>query len=79
MGQGRRHDQVFPGDVQIQHPHQLQVLHVLLGDPGDGDIEDVVLVLFDQVQEEVQGPLEDIDLDGVSVDAEGMFCISLHG
>ena len=39
--------------VQVQRLHQVEVRQVLLGDEGDGDVEDVQLVLADQVEQEI--------------------------
>ena len=45
-----------------------EVLEVLLGDQRDGDVEDVELVLADQVQQQVERPLEvgQRDAEGVA-------------
>ena len=70
--------------------HQLEVDQVLLADPGNRDLGDLDLVLSDQVQQEVERPLEDGKLDGIranrvrdgGVGHEGGFVVSVaeaHG
>jgi hypothetical protein len=54
----RRHEQVLAGDLEVQLAHELEVLEVAIGDEADRDLEDVELVLLDQVQEQVERPLE---------------------
>ena len=46
---------------------QRDVAEVLLGDEGDRDVVDVQLVLANQVQEQVERPLEGIELDLIGV------------
>ncbi len=53
-----RHLQKFTGQVDVEVLDQLDVLQVLLGDPGDGNVVDVHLFLADQMQQEVQRPLK---------------------
>ncbi len=56
--QRRRHQQVLAGDVEVELPHHVEVFEVLLGDLRDGDVGDLHLVQADQVQQEIEGPLE---------------------
>ena len=56
--EGRRHHQVLAGDVEVQLAHQLEVLEVLLGDLRDRHVGDLELVLADQVQQQIERPLE---------------------
>ena len=61
--QGGGHDEVFAGNVQVEALHQLQRGQVLLGDGGDGYVDDVELVLLDQVEQQVQRAFVDLELD----------------
>ena len=61
--QGGGHLQEFPGAVELGRLDGLHRLEELVGDLGDGDVEDVDVLHPDQVQEEVQGALEPIDVD----------------
>src|SRR5262249_20252557 len=63
--QRRRHEQILTGNVEIQRAHLIEVRNVLLGDERDGNVEDVELVLPDQMQQEIERPLEDFELDVV--------------
>lgn len=45
------HQQVLARDVHVQRAHQVEVLEVLLGDEGNGDVENAQLVPLDQVQQ----------------------------
>ena len=65
VGQRRRHHQVLGGDLHRHRLHRLQVRQVLLGDEGDGDLQDVQLVRLAQVQQQIQRPLELGQLDPV--------------
>ena len=67
MDQRRRHHQELTGDVEIQVLHQLDVVEVLLGDQRDRDVVDVHLVLANEVQEQIERPLEGVELDLVGV------------
>ena len=53
-----RHHQVLARHVDAQNAHQGQVLEVLFGDEADRNVEDVELMLLNQVQEQVERPLE---------------------
>ena len=55
LRQHGRHDQVLPGQLQLQHLHQFNVSHVLFGDPGDGYVEDVQVLALDEIQQQVEG------------------------
>jgi hypothetical protein len=58
-----RHDQVLPGQLQIELLHEAQMPEILGGDVGDRDIRDVQLVPLDEVQEQIERPLECVELD----------------
>ena len=68
MQQRRSHHQELAGDVEVDLPHSLEVLEVLLGDERDGDVEDVEAVLADEVQQQVERALEvgQRDAEGVA-------------
>jgi hypothetical protein len=66
VAQGRRHHQVLAGDVDVEAGHRVEVLEVLLGDERDRDVEDRELVLLDQVQEQIERPLEHVEGNGVA-------------
>jgi hypothetical protein len=38
--------------------HQIDVFHILTGNLGDRDIQDIQIVLADQIKQEIKGPLE---------------------
>ena len=54
----RRHHQELPRHVQVEVLHQVDVVEVLLRDDRDRDVVDVHLVLLDEVQQQIQRPLE---------------------
>src|SRR5579871_3771758 len=49
LGQHGGHHQVFAGELQLHLLHELDVLHVLARDLGDGDVEDVQVLAADEV------------------------------
>ena len=57
------HHQVFAGNVEIELFHELDGLHVLRRNLGDGDVGDIHLVDPDQMQQQVERPLEERQLD----------------
>ena len=66
VAQGRRHQQVFAGDIDVHRLHRIEVLEILLGDERDGNIEDVELVFLHQVKQQVERSLEDFEFDVVA-------------
>ena len=54
----RGHADELAGHVEVDLLHRLERLQILLGDQGDGDVEDVDLVLVDEVQQQVERALE---------------------
>jgi hypothetical protein len=58
--QRRRHLQELPGPLQLQPVHLRDHRQELLGDARDRDVEDVDVLLANQVQQEVERPLEAI-------------------
>ena len=55
-----RHQQVFRRQLQIEPLHQLHVLHVLSGDLQDRQVQDVELLTPDEVEQQIQRPLEGV-------------------
>ena len=58
-----RHDEVLARDTQIELPHRVDVGEILLGDEGDGDVEDVDRMRLDEVQQKIEGTFELTDLE----------------
>ena len=56
-----RHQQVFRRQLQIEPLHQLHVLHVLGGDLQDRQVQDVELLTPDEVEQQIQRPLEGVE------------------
>ena len=56
LGQRRGHHQILAGELELQFLHQLDVLHVLAGDLGDRDVENVDVLPADQVQQQIERP-----------------------
>ncbi len=56
-----RHQQVFRRQLEVEALHQIHVLHVLGGDLQDGQVEDVELLAPDEVEQEIQRPLEGVE------------------
>lgn len=54
------HEDELPGDLEVEHLHQVQVSEILVGDLDDRDVPDIHLLLPDQVQEQVQRSFEDL-------------------
>lgn len=61
----RGHDDKFGGEVDVEEFKGVDVVEVLLGDALDGDGVDIEFVLFDEVEEEVEGAFEDFEADFV--------------
>src|SRR5947207_2833726 len=53
-----RHVAELPGDVDVELAQELQRRQVPLGDAGDGDVEEIELVLLHEVKEKVERTLE---------------------
>jgi hypothetical protein len=64
VNQSRRHHQEFARDVEIQLLHHVNCLQVLRSNQRDGNVVDIDVVLFDEVQQQIERPLEVIELDG---------------
>ena len=61
------HDDELGGEFDVEHPEGLDVGEVAGGDFFEGDGVDVEFLLFDEVEEEVEGALEDLEVDFVVV------------
>jgi hypothetical protein len=66
MKKGRGHQEVFPGDIQVENFHQLEILQILLRNEGDGDIEDVQFVLLNKMEQQVKRPFKPLQPEGIS-------------
>ena len=66
----RSQDQILPGKVQIERPHDIEIFQILLGDQGNGYIVDVNLIFPDEIEQKIQRTLEDIEFDLI---AHGLF------
>src|SRR5204862_3791449 len=58
-----RHDKVLRSELEVLRPHDLDVLEVLPRERRHGDLEDIQILLSDQVQKEVERPLEGLEHD----------------
>lgn len=59
------HDDELGSEVDVQELEGVDVIEILLGDFLDGDGVDIQLVLFDEVEQEIERTLEDFELDFV--------------
>ena len=48
--QRRGHHDKIAGDLKVEDLHQLEIFHVLGGDPPDRNVVDVHLVFFDEIE-----------------------------
>jgi hypothetical protein len=58
VDQSSRHDEEVAGDVEIELLHQRDGLEILRRDQRDRDVVDVQLVLPDEMQQQIERPLE---------------------
>ena len=65
MDQRRRHVDEVAGDVDIQLFELVQVIEILLGDFGDGNIVDVHLLLANQIEQEIERPFVHRQIDAI--------------
>jgi hypothetical protein len=63
LGQDGGHDQVFGGELEAQLLHHFDVVHVLPGDLGDRDVQDVQVLAADQVEQQVERAFEGLQDD----------------
>src|SRR5262249_10560380 len=61
---GRHHDE-FAGQFDVQFFEGLKIFEVLAGDALERNVVDVDLVLFDQIQQQVERPFKDLQLNFV--------------
>ena len=77
LEQHRGHQQVFGGELEVGGPHRLDVLEVLRGERRHRHVEDVEVGLADQVQQQIQRPLEgfqeDLQRVGRNIQVFGQF------
>src|SRR5262249_21811277 len=67
VNQRRSHHQKIARDGDVQLLHQLEISQVLLGDVRDRDVVDVDFVFSDQIEQQVEWPLKDFQLNAVGV------------
>ena len=67
MDEPGRHFDEFSGVVQILGFDPFDGGQELTGDPGDGDFEDIDVLLTDEVQQQVERPLKALDVDDEKV------------
>ena len=58
LGERRRHEQIFAGELELQHLHELDVARVLARDLGDRNVEDVEVLPADQIEQQIERALE---------------------
>ncbi len=61
LGEQRGHHEILGGEFPLQRGHQLDVLHVLAGDLGDFDVEDVEVLAADQIQQQIERTFERLE------------------
>ena len=68
LHQRRRHEDEVGGLLEVEQMHAgAQERQVLVRDRGDGDVVDVHLILADEVEKQVQRPLENTEADPVGI------------
>ena len=55
LGQGGRHDNKITGKINVHGLHPFNILQILRCNQRDGNIIDIQLVFFDQMNEQVHG------------------------
>jgi len=65
IGEGGSHLEVLARHVEVEGLHEVEVVQVLRGHEGDGDIQDIELVRPDDVEQEIERPLPLGKRDGV--------------
>lgn len=65
--QVRCHDDELGSEVNIEHAEGFDIIQVLAGDAGDRDALNIKLVFFDQIEEQIEGTLEDFQLHFIVV------------
>jgi hypothetical protein len=64
----RRHDEELPRHVEVHLLHQIDVVQILFRDERDRDVVDVQLVLLDEVNEQIERPLEVVEPDRIRLE-----------
>ncbi len=65
MNQRRGHVDEVGGNVDIEFFELVQVVEILLGDFGDGDVVNVHLLLADQIEQQVERTLVSGQIDAI--------------
>ena len=63
--------ETLAGHVEIEHLEELHEIEVLLRDVPDRDVVDVHLIALDEIEEQIQRPLEDFEFHFVFLRHEG--------
>src|SRR5207302_1829707 len=79
VNQRRRHVNKFRGHIHVQFFQLMQIIEVLRGDFRDSNVVDIHLLLFDQIQQQVQRPFVHGNLDFVGHLLRGRFHSFLLG
>src|SRR5258705_292542 len=58
VNERRSHHQEFTGDVEVHLLQQVDGVEILLRDERDRNVVDIQLVLLDEVQQQIERPLE---------------------
>ena len=61
--QGRGRHQEVAGRVEVDVGNDPQIVAELVGDQADRQVEDIDLVLADEVQQQVEGAVEAVEVD----------------
>ena len=67
MDEPGRHLEEFPRVVQILGLYSFNGRQELTGNPGNGDLKDIDVLLADEVQKQVERPLKTLDVDDEKV------------
>ena len=78
MNQRRSHHKIIAGNIEVELLHQFDRVEILLRDEGDRDVMDAQLVLLDEVQQEIERPLELFEPDREGVDAGLEILLRIH-
>jgi hypothetical protein len=74
-----RHDDELGSEVDVQELERVDVIQVLFGDFLDRDRLDIQLVLFDEVEQEIQRTFEDFELNFVIGVFQGRKGLGIYG
>src|SRR5437899_13053557 len=58
-----RHHDKFPSDVDVQFLESLKIFEVLAGNTFERNVDNIDLIAFDQVKEQIEWTFEDLELD----------------